>query len=158
MSEKDIMDNSESMINKAFALLSRCRELIAYLIFGLLTTAVNYLTYILLMELFTGKYANTGATGAAWVISVLFAYFTNRKWVFPSAASGFDEKLRECAAFFSARLLSGLIDITIMYAAVDLLGYNGRLIKLLSNVIIVIINYVFSKFFVFKPKETPSGK
>lgn len=135
-------------------LLIKYRELIMYGIFGVLTTIVNYAVYLLCMaaagENATAPYANTAASCVAWVISVLFAYFTNRRWVFASKAEGFIPRAKECAAFFASRLFSGVIDLAIMYAAADVMGFDGRIVKLLSNVLVIIINYILSKFIVFK--------
>lgn len=134
-------------------LLIKYRELIMYGIFGVLTTIVNYAAYLLCMaagERAAVPYANTAASCAAWVISVLFAYFTNRRWVFASKAEGFAPRAKECASFFASRLFSGVIDLAIMYAAADVMGFDGRIVKLLSNVLVIIINYILSKFIVFK--------
>lgn len=131
-------------------LFTKHREIVMYGIFGVLTTVVNYAAYLAGMAVLSGKYANVTSTCAAWVISVLFAYFTNRKWVFGSAAVGFAPRVRECAAFFAARIFSGVIDLAIMYAAVDVMGFDGRIVKLLSNVLVIIINYILSKFIIFK--------
>lgn len=131
-------------------LFAKYHELILYIIFGVLTTLVNYIVYLLGMFVLPEAYANVVSTCIAWVISVLFAYFTNRKWVFASKASGFAPCLKECTAFFAARIFSGALDLAIMYAAVDVMGLDGRIIKLLSNVLVIIINYILSKFIVFK--------
>lgn len=141
------------MLDKITKLILKHREIILYGIFGVLATVVNYAVYIAWMAAFPDKYANVTATAAAWIIAVLFAYFTNRKWVFASKADGFAEKFRECSAFFASRIFSGLADIGIMYAAVDLMGYDGRIVKLLSNILVIVLNYIFSKFLVFKSKK-----
>ena len=93
------------------------------------------------------------STAVAWVLSVLFAYVTNRRWVFHSEAKGAKAIGKEFAAFLGARLGTGLLDMLIMYLCVDLLGWNDMVMKLASNVIVVILNYILSKFFIFKKKE-----
>ncbi len=138
------------MLSQMSKLLLKYREVIMYLVFGVLTTIVNYVVYLGWTSFLPGKHANIIATCVAWVVSVLFAYFTNRKWVFKSKMSGFLPRLKECGAFFAGRGLTGLLDLGIMYVAVDLMGFDGRIIKLLSNVLVIIINYILSKFLVFK--------
>lgn len=124
-----------------------------YLIFGVLTTLVNYVVYLSWVYAFPGKTANVAATVTAWIVSVLFAYFTNRKWVFQSGVTGFQAKLRECGAFFGGRAATGLLDLGIMYLAVDILSFDGRIIKLLSNVLVIILNYILSKLVIFKKRD-----
>ena len=121
---------------------------ILYLFFGGLTTLINIAAYYAASHLLGMD--TVPATVLAWVIAVLFAYLTNRKWVFDSRASGAGAILRELAGFWSARLFTGLLDIGIMYLFVDVLHRNDMFIKLASNVIVVILNYVFSKYLIFK--------
>ena len=98
-------------------------------------------------------FASAFSAAVAWVLSVLFAYVTNRRWVFHSEAKGAKAIGKEFAAFLGARLGTGLLDMLIMYLCVDLLGWNDMVMKLASNVIVVILNYILSKFFIFKKKE-----
>ena len=81
----------------------------------------------------------------------------NKIWVFESRS--FDRKtlLRELWTFVAARLATGLLDMGIMYLAVDVLGGNGLVWKLISNVIVIILNYVFSKLIVFRKQDGPEG-
>ena len=140
------------MNEKLKALYAKYRDLVPYVIFGVLTTAVNYVSYWLFAHpLGCGT---VFSTAIAWVLSVLFAYVTNRRWVFHSEAKGAKEIGREFAAFLGARVGTGLLDMLLMYLCVDLLGWNDMVMKLASNVIVVILNYVLSKFFIFKKKET----
>ena len=94
--------------------------------------------------------ANVPSTVAAWVLSVLFAFFTNRSLVFESRESSAAGRWREFVSFFGCRVLTGLLDVLIMAAAVDWMGWNGLLWKLISNVIVIVLNYLASKFFIFK--------
>lgn len=128
-------------------LFERYRSLLLYLIFGGLTTLVNIVAYYLLSRM---GVSTVPATGIAWVLSVAFAYVTNRRWVFASKATAPMEVAREAGSFVLCRLLSGLMDIAIMYVCVDLLHWNDMLIKVISNVLVVIANYVASKLFVFR--------
>jgi len=122
-----------------------------YLIFGGLTTLVNIVSYFALT-----RFCNFGtslATVIAWLLSVVFAYLTNRKWVFESTTTGFSKISKEIAEFFGARLFSGFLDWGIMVLFVDVLGLNDLIIKILSNVLVVIINYLFSNLFIFKKED-----
>lgn len=133
------------------ALLKKYRELILYLIFGVLTTAVNYLAWWAMEPFFT---TSTVPVTAAWLISVLFAYFTNRRFVFQSKVTGSRALLKELTSFFAARILSGVLDLCFMWAFADWLRFDSRIVKLISNIFVVIFNYAASKLVIFrKTKE-----
>lgn len=136
-------------MEKIKELLVKYRELILYLVFGVLTTAVNYVSYLIFAPLFE---TTTIPTVIAWVLSVVFAYFTNRVWVFQSHAKGAAALFREVLSFFGARLLSGVIDVGIMWVFADRMGLNDKIVKLASNVFVVIFNYVASKLVIFRKK------
>ncbi len=130
-------------------LFIKYRELLSYLFFGVLTTVVNYVSYLLLAPFFG---TTTIPTAIAWVLSVAFAYLTNRRWVFRSQAKGAAAVLREAGSFVGARLISGVIDVGIMWVFADRLGFNDKLVKLASNVFVVIFNYIASKLIIFRKK------
>ena len=94
--------------------------------------------------------ANVPSTVAAWVLSVLVAFFTNRSFVFESKESSAAGRWREFVSFFGCRVLTGLLDVLIMAVTVDVLGWNGLIWKVISNVIVIVLNYIASKFFIFK--------
>ena len=126
------------MNEKLKALYEKYKDLIPYVIFGVLTTIVNYVSYWLFAHpLGCGT---VFSTAVAWVLS-------------HSEAKGAKAIGKEFAAFLGARLGTGLLDMLIMYLCVDLLGWNDMVMKLASNVIVVILNYILSKFFIFKKKE-----
>lgn len=131
-------------------LLLRYREPIRYVFFGGLTTLVNMAAYRVFFA-YLGL-PNVAATAIAWLLSVLFAFFTNKRWVF----SGTDWKagtlLREGSRFLLCRALTGALDILIMYIGVDVLNANPDLTKLLSNVIVILLNFVASKRMIFREK------
>ena len=135
-------------MEKVKALLRKYRSLILYAFFGMLTTLVNMAAYWLCFDVL--GVPNVPATVIAWVLAVCFAFITNKVWVFESRS--FDGKTlkHEIPAFFGARLLTGLLDVGIMYAAVDVLGWNGMVWKLISNVIVIVLNYIASKLVIFK--------
>lgn len=131
-------------------LTAKYHGVLMYLVFGVLTTLVNYVVYLAWIHAFSGKAANVTGVIVAWIVSVLFAYFTNRKWVFRSDVTGFLPKLRECGAFFGGRAATGLLDLGIMYVTVDVLHFDGGIMKLISNVIVIVLNYALSKLVVFR--------
>lgn len=123
------------------------QEIVKYGIFGVLTTVVNYVLYIAFTR---GLFMHElWATGIAFVLSIIFAYFTNRIWVFESKAKG-KKQLGEFFKFFIARTSGLFIDLGIMWLFVTTLGYNDLIVKILSNIFIIILNFVISKLFVFK--------
>ena len=131
-------------------LFVKYRELILYVFFGGLTTLVNWGLYWLLANPLGVPYL--WATAIAQIASILFAYVTNRKYVFRSKASGTAAVAREAAAFFGARLLSGILDVAFMWLTADLLHWNDKIMKLVSNVFVMVFNYVASKLVIFRKK------
>ncbi len=140
------------MMEKLKSLFQRYKELILYIFFGGCTTLVNIVVYVVCSKIGLGT---TAATALAWFLSVLFAFVTNRLFVFESHAKTKGEILGESVQFFSGRIATGLLDLFVMLIFVDILAYNGLLIKVLSNVVVIALNYVISKFYVFK---APSKK
>lgn len=133
-------------------LFYKYKELILYVFFGGLTTLVNWGGYWLLADLFHVPYL--WATAIAQIVSILFAYVTNRIWVFESKAKGVAAVFWEMVRFFGCRGASFVLDLLCMCVGVGALHINDKVMKLLSNVIVIIVNYVFSKVFVFrKPPE-----
>ena len=131
------------------------KEPVLYLIFGGLTTLTNFLSYFLLAHVL--RLPTVAATIAAWVLSVLFAYVTNKRWVFESRRRHWGALLREAAAFFACRAFSGLLDVLIMWVCVDWLHWNDLVVKIASNVLVIVLNYLFSKLWIFK-KENNGDK
>ena len=130
-------------------ILEKHREPIAYLFFGGVTTLENIAAYVLLAWL---GLSTALANGVAWAISVLTAYITNRIWVFKSRSRGM-AAARELATFVACRVGTGLMDEGIMVLGVDRLGLWGPGVKVFSNVLVILLNYVFSKLFIFKGKN-----
>ena len=133
-------------------LFYKYKELILYVFFGGLTTLVNWGGYWLLADLFHVPYL--WATAIVQIVSILFAYVTNRIWVFESKAKRVAAVFWEMVRFFGCRGASFVLDLLCMRVGVGALHINDKVMKLLSNVIVIIVNYVFSKVFVFlKPPE-----
>lgn len=119
-----------------------------YIAFGVMTTFVNIVVYYICMNIFAA--GNILSNIIAWGFSVSFAYFTNRKWVFESEAKDSKGLVREAIYFYSCRLLTGFLDLVIMFIFVDLIHFNYMVMKFLSNVIVILSNFIASKFIVFK--------
>lgn len=132
-------------------LYDKYKDVIPYLFFGVLTTVVNVAGYWVAAHPF--RWSVMPSTIFAWVLAVLFAYITNRKWVFHSTAEGSKEILKEMVSFFSCRLATGIVDWLCMFVFVDLLKFNDLIIKVAANVVVVVLNYVASKLFIFKKKN-----
>lgn len=124
------------------------RELFLYLIFGGLTTVINVLVYFLLARIFSVNYQVS--TVIAWIFSVLFAFFTNKLFVFESKNKSRRENLREVLSFFAFRILSLGIDMASMYLMVQICKFDDLFSKIIANIVVVIVNYLFSKLFIFK--------
>ena len=128
------------------------KEVIMYLIFGVLTTVVSLLVYYGCIYTFLNPENAVQlqiANIISWIAGVAFAYITNRKFVFESNESN---QLKEISKFVTSRLATLLMDMLIMFLGVTILKLNDRIIKLISQFIVIIANYVFSKIFVFKKK------
>ena len=132
------------------SLYEKYKDLIPYAFFGVCTTAVNVVSYWIFARLLGCPVMFS--TIVAWILAVLFAYVTNRKWVFHSEAEGSKEILKEMVSFFLCRLATGVLDWLCMFVFVDLLHWNDVLIKFLANVLVIILNYVASKLVIFRRK------
>ena len=126
-------------------------EMLLYILFGVLTTAVNVLSFGLLRDVLQWRLLT--ANTAAWVLSVAFAFITNKLFVFRSKSFAPDLVFRELVSFVGARLFSLAVDTAGMWLLADVLSWNDWLAKILMNVIVVVINYVFSKLFIFKKPQ-----
>lgn len=138
-------------MNKIKELIIKYEEIIKYIIFGVLTTLVNYVSYAMLTRIFDLEIFISNLI--AWLLSVIFAFITNKLIVFKSKELDIKVIAKEITSFFAARIFSLLLDMVILYIAVDLMKMNDLIIKLISNIIVIIINYLFSKIFIFKSKK-----
>lgn len=140
-------------MQKIKKLVIKYKEIINYLIFGVLTTIVSLGTYY--GSVYTFLNPNDGfqlqvANVISWIAGVIFAYVTNRKFVFESKEKN---KLKEATKFVASRIVTLILDMVIMWFGVTILHENDKIIKLLSQLIVVIANYVFSKLIVFKENK-----
>ena len=138
------------MIQKIRDLIVKYWDIVSYLFFGVCTTIVNYLIYIPCYN-FMGMSA-TVSNMIAWVVAVAFAYLTNKPFVFKSHDWSSRTVIPELTKFVGCRIGSGAAETLILLIAVDLLGWNGNIWKLLTQVMVVILNYIGSKLLVFRNK------
>ena len=138
-------------MEKIKSLFKQYREPILYIVFGGLTTIVSFVSYWILVDVCRIHYMVS--TVLSWVISVSFAYVTNRRWVFESRASGTKAVIREMLSFFACRIASGLMETGMMFVGVDLLRANDKIVKLIANIFVILANYVLSKAIVFRKKR-----
>ena len=137
-------------MKKIIELYKKYQEIINYLIVGVLTTVVSLVTYyICVLTVFDPKDALELqlANIISWICAVLFAYITNKIFVFKSKNKNI---IKEISSFVGARVLTLLLDMLIMFVMVTTLGINDKISKLVVQVVVTILNYVFSKIFVFK--------
>lgn len=133
------MNNIKKLINK---------EIILYVIFGVLTTIVNLIAYYLFSNIININYLISNAI--AWIISVVFAYITNKFFVFNSSYINKDVIIEEFIKFMNCRLISGLSEVVLLFLFVDLFLMNDIVAKLIIGVLVALINFIFSKVFIFK--------
>ena len=138
------------MWSKLLRLLRKHADILAYLFFGVLTTAVNYLIYLPCYNLF--GLSAVVSNVIAWAGAVMFAYVTNKPFVFRSHDWSARTVIPELTKFVGTRVASGALESGILWLTVDLLGHNGNLWKLLTSVLVVIANYAGSKLLVFRKK------
>ncbi len=140
-------------MEKIKELYIKYKEVINYLIFGVLTTVISLIVYYVTVFTFLNpdnavqlQIANI----LSWIAGVTFAYVTNRKYVFESKEKN---KVKEASKFVLARVTTLIMDMLIMWLGVTILHLNDKIIKLISQVVIIVSNYIFSKLFVFKNKK-----
>lgn len=128
-------------------------EIINYLIIGGLTTLVSLIVYygLTLTILNPNNGLELQITNIiSWIISVTFAYFTNRKYVFKQKDN---VNMKEASQFYLSRVSTLLIDMLLMYVFVTKLAFNDKIVKIIVQVIVIILNYILSKYIVFKKKK-----
>jgi len=138
------------MYNKIRKLVLQHYDVLSYLFFGGLTTAVNFMVYWPCYNLLS---LSAGISNViAWVVAVAFAFLTNKPFVFKSRDWSAKVVLPELGKFVSCRIGSGTLETVIIFVSVDCLSWNGNWMKLFTGVLVVVLNYFGSKLFVFKEK------
>lgn len=118
-----------------------------YLVMGGMTTLINIVVFWLCNSLLGINYS--AGTVIAWIFSVLFAYVSNKLYVFESKTLSVNILIREIVSFIGFRLLSLFIDLLVMYVSISLFNIDALIAKIVANVVVLVVNYVFSKWFIF---------
>ncbi len=141
------------ILKKIFAIYRKNAEIINYLIVGFFTTVVSLAVYYFLVftlldprKAFELQTANI----ISWIVAVIFAYIANRKVVFKSTNTNIK---KEASKFFASRIVTLLVDMFIMFITVTIFKFNDKIMKIISNKIVIVLNYVFSKLIVFIKKD-----
>lgn len=139
------------MIERIRKFINRYYDVLSYLFFGGLTTLVNFLVYFPLYNWLkcTAVFSNI----IAWAVAVAFAFLTNKPFVFKSYDWSRKAVIPELSKFVSCRIGSGLLETALIWLLVDLLTWNGNWVKIVISVLVVVLNYVASKWFVFSGKD-----
>ncbi|WP_394698203.1 GtrA family protein [uncultured Ilyobacter sp.] len=126
------------------------RELILYIFFGVLTTVVNFITYFLILKI-SKNYVF--ATTIAFIIAIIFAYITNKKYVFEKKTSSLKNLLKEFIKFLTSRAFTYFVDVLGMIFLIKYLSQGEISSKIIVNITVIILNYLFSKLYIFKAEK-----
>ena len=151
-------------------LFEKYKEIISYVFFGVLATIVSLVSFKV-FDLILGEHLYLLSNVISWLVTVIFAYFTNKLWVFESKSWKADVVIKELIGFFGARIFSLVVESAGLWLLVDImhmskidwniLGFelNGNMIaKIIMQVVVVILNYVFSKLVIFRHKNKNSSE
>ena len=127
--------------------MKKNRELVNYVVFGVLTTVINIVSYIFITKALTINYKT--ATLVAWIVSIIFAYVTNKRYVFNSERKTLVKTLTELSSFVMFRVLSVILDLLSMILLVGGLKINDLFAKVITNGLVIIINFLASKYIIF---------
>ncbi len=127
-------------------------HLFLYGVFGVLTTLIDIFVYWLCTRIFSCPVVPS--TVIAWTVAVFFAYWSNKNFVFHSKTTSPSGMLKEAGEFFACRIATGVLDVVIMYVFADVLGIYDVAVKITSNIIVIILNYIASKLFIFRGEKS----
>lgn len=127
------------------------KDVIMYGLMGILTTLINIFIFVVITKFFGWNYV--AGTTIAWLVSVIFAYFTNKHFVFESVDYSIIAILRELLLFFIFRIISYIIDILLMVLFVEVLIVNDLISKIIANFFVILINFFASKYLIFIKKK-----
>ncbi|XUD13029.1 hypothetical protein IGJ55_002210 [Enterococcus sp. AZ170] len=131
-------------------LIYKYKEVISYIVFGVATTIVNFVVFFICKDMLGIDYKISNAI--SWFLSVLFAFFTNKYFVFGSKHDDLGSFVREILLFYWYRILSFVIDMALMILMIEVLNISDFWSKMATQVAVVVLNYFFSKFFIFNKK------
>lgn len=145
-----MVSGMKALFKYCWDMYKKYEEGINYLIFGFLAFVLNYVLYYVFESLFHMNYLI--ATGLSWLLTVVFAYWTNRTFVFKSKNVGASNLVKEFISFISARIATGVLEVGLMYLMVDIAGMNSYIAKLIAQTVVIVTNYFLSKLWIFKEK------
>ena len=142
-------------MNNIINLYKKYQEIINYLIVGVLTTVVSIVTYFLFSLILDieNNILFILANVLSWICAVIFAYITNKKFVFNTTTSNKKEEIKVFSMFISSRITTLLIELAFMFVTVKVILINDKIAKVIAQFIVIVLNYILSKLFVFKKKN-----
>lgn len=144
-------------MQKIKELLKKYREQIAYLFFGGLTTLISWGVSVVLFYFAFSQSHTTLSNIISEAVAITFAYVTNKLFVFCSKTPNFKAFFKEICSFYGLRILSTFVNLGAMYLFVDILHCEFWVCKIIINVVVIVLNYFFSKLFIFKKGEKANG-
>ncbi|SDY19363.1 GtrA family protein [Lachnobacterium bovis] len=148
--KEDIFDKIMSLpvLNIFNPFYKKNKEILLYLFFGGLSFIVSVATYALFNV--PMKMDALIANVLSWIITVMFAFLTNRVWVFASPTDNIKDFMKQMLSFYSGRIITLVIEETILLVFINMLGFGSLLVKIVAQVVVILLNYVISKLFIFK--------
>lgn len=142
-------------MNNIINLYKKYQEIINYLIVGVLTTVVSIITYFLFSLILDieNNILFILANVLSWICAVVFAYITNKKFVFNTTTSNKKEEIKVFSMFVSSRITTLLIELAFMFITVKVILIDDKIAKVIAQFIVIVLNYILSKLFVFKKKN-----
>ena len=135
-------------MHKVISYAQKHREIVTYIAFGVLTTAVNFWVFLFSRELL--KMSATASNIIAWLLAVLFAFLTNKPFVFKSKSWSREVVIPEFVKFVTCRIGSGILETVFLFITVDCLNWNGSILKLIASGFVMVLNYILGKWVAFK--------
>ena len=135
-------------MHKVISYAQKHREIVTYIAFGVLTTGVNFLVFLFSRELL--KLSATASNMVAWILAVLFAFLTNKPFVFKSKSWSRKVVIPEFVKFVTCRIGSGIMETVFLFVTVDCINWNGTILKLIASGFVMVLNYILGKCVAFK--------
>lgn len=135
-------------MHKVISYAQKHREIVTYIAFGVLTTVVNFLVFLFSRELL--KLSATASNMVAWILAVLFAFLTNKPFVFKSKSWSRKVVIPEFVKFVTCRIGSGIMETVFLFVTVDCINWDGTILKLIASGFVMVLNYILGKCVAFK--------
>ncbi len=140
----------KNICNNIYDIINKNRQIVLYVVFGIFTTIVNFVVYLILNRQFSVD--ELLSNSIAWMMAVLFAYVVNKVYVFENVNYNLLNLIIEFTKFMSARAFSGVLDMLILWMGVYQLGMYDVLVKIVTSIVVIVSNYLLSKFWIFNEK------